>query len=159
MGVFATRSPVRPNPLGLSVVKLDRIDIAGGKVILHISGIDLVDGTPVVDIKPYVPYVDHVPEASNEFASGVPKVLFVKLSAQAEADCEKFSHEHPVDIRALVTQVLQQDPKPPYQTPDSARIYGMKLLNFDLQWRYLIADVADGESVLSIEVIALLGRA
>jgi len=157
MGVFATRSPVRPNPLGLSVVKLDRVDTDDGKVILHISGIDLIDGTPIVDIKPYVPYVDNIPEASNEFADSVPTNLAVELSAQAEFDCEKFSLEHPLDIRALVTQVLQQDPKPSYQTPDSARIYGMKLLNFDLQWRYLVTDLVGGESVLSIEVIALLG--
>ena len=159
MGVFATRSPVRPNPLGLSVVKLEDIEIEGGKVTLHLSGIDLVDGTPIVDIKPYVPYVDLIPEASNEFASDVPVNLSVNLSLQAEADCEKFSQEHPLNIRTLVTQVLQQDPKPSYHAVDSTRVYGMKLLNFDLQWRYIVSELADGESAVSIEVIALQGEA
>lgn len=72
MGVFATRSSFRPNPIGLSAVALERIEISAGRVVLHLAGVDVLDGTPVLDIKPYVPYADSIPEAVGGFANEAP---------------------------------------------------------------------------------------
>jgi tRNA-Thr(GGU) m(6)t(6)A37 methyltransferase TsaA len=131
MGVFATRSPVRPNPIGLSVVKLESIETANGKVILHLAGIDLVDGTPVIDIKPYVPYVDRVEEAVNEFADQCPSLLPVSFTEATQAFCENYQQ---ADLKTLLIQVLQQDPRPQYQSPDPKRRYAMRLLDLDVAW-------------------------
>ena len=128
IGVFASRSPVRPNALGLSVVKLDRVEVACNKVLLWLSGVDLVDGTPVVDIKPYLPYVDSVQNASNLLAPTAPDPIAVGFGedlAVAPA------------VRQLITEVLAQDPRPAYQTPEPDRVYGMHLLDVNVQWRYL----------------------
>jgi len=133
MGVFATRSPVRPNPIGLSVVKLESIDTSSG-VLLNLSGIDLLDGTPVLDIKPYVPYVDCVTDATNQFADKSPNLLPVSFSSEAASFCESYMGIE--DLRVLVQQVLQQDPRPQYQTPDPDRRYAMKLLDLDVAWYY-----------------------
>ena len=133
MGVFATRSPMRPNPVGLSVVKLESIDTRNG-VVLNLSGIDLVDGTPIVDIKPYVPYVDSVLEASNGFADDSPGLIPVTFSEEVEQFCQQYSGKE--DLKVLLTQVLQQDPRPQYQNPDPERRYGMKLLELDIGWCY-----------------------
>lgn len=133
MGVFATRSPVRPNPISLSVVKLESIDTSNG-VLLNLSGIDLVDGTPVLDIKPYVPYVDSLTDASNQFADKSPSVLPVTFSSEAASFCEDYWGVE--DLRELIKQVLQQDPRPQYQTPDPDRRYAMKLLDVDVAWFY-----------------------
>jgi tRNA-Thr(GGU) m(6)t(6)A37 methyltransferase TsaA len=133
MGVFATRSPVRPNPIGLSVVKLESIELNKG-VVLNVSGIDLVDGTPILDIKPYVPYVDCVDEAENNFADAVPDLLPVCFSPEVGVFCESYSKVD--DLKLLLQQVLQQDPRPQYQTPDPERRYAMKLLDFDIAWHY-----------------------
>ncbi len=155
MGVFATRSPVRPNALGLSVVKLERIETNGAQVILHLSGIDLIDGTPVVDIKPYVPYVDCIDEAKNNFANEAPEPLAVTFSSEAEQACQHCSARHSTDVAALIVQVLQQDPRPSYQAFDAERTYGMKLLDVDVQWQYR-QDMGSKEQLVDrIEVVAL----
>ena len=133
MGVFATRSPVRPNPIGLSVVKLESIDTSNG-VLLNLSGIDLLDGTPVLDIKPYVPYVDCVTDAINHFAGQSPSLLPVSFSPEARRFCETYAGAEV--LHELIQQVLQQDPRPQYQTPDLERRYAMKLLDFDVAWYY-----------------------
>ena len=87
LGVFATRATFRPNALGLSVVELERVENVADKITLHLKGIDLVDGTPVLDIKPYIPYVDSIPEATAGFAQQAPGREFdVCFSAEAEQD-------------------------------------------------------------------------
>jgi tRNA (adenine37-N6)-methyltransferase len=136
LGVFATRSPTRPAPIGLSVVKLAGIVERDGKLLLLLSGIDLLDGTPVLDIKPYVPYVDLVPEASNRFADAEPQLIPVAFSAETAAFCVDYRQKTQIDLSGLIRQVLQQDPRPQYQQPEPERIYGMKLLDLDVQWRY-----------------------
>src|SRR5690606_22553065 len=88
-GVFATRSPVRPNPIGLSVVRLAGITRVQDKCWLELSGIDLLDGTPVLDIKPYVPYVDCIPDAVNRLAPAAPALLPVNFSATALAHIQR----------------------------------------------------------------------
>lgn len=148
LGVFATRSPVRPSSLGLSVVKLERLACSASGVEVHISGADLVDGTPVVDIKPYVPYVDAVASARYSIADTPPPLLPVIFSELALSQLD--GHAGRVKLQALIEQVLQQDPRPKYQQTDPERVYGMNLLQFNVQWRCY--STADGDR---IEVLKL----
>lgn len=136
LGVFATRSPTRPAPIGLSVVELDGIVEREGKLLLQLSGIDLLDGTPVLDIKPYVPYVDLVPAAINKFADAAPQLISVDFSAETAAFCDDYRQKTHIDLVSLIRQILQQDPRPQYQQPEPERIYGMKLLDLDVRWQY-----------------------
>lgn len=136
LGVFATRSPLRPAPIGLSVVKLDGMSYCEGKLVLELSGVDLLDGTPVLDIKPYVPYVDSVTEAVNRFAPAPPILIPVFLTSEQRLFCSAYQHKNSIDLAALIHQLLQQDPRPQYQIPTAERIYGMKLLNLNIRWRY-----------------------
>lgn len=155
MGVFATRSPLRPNPIGLSVVRLDRIDLGKG-VRLHLSGIDMVDGTPVLDIKPYLPYVDCVDAAVNEFASKPPELISVRFSPAVREVCENYQRERQIDLLLLIEQVLQQDPRPQYQRPDPQRHYGMRLYDLDVRWRYQPTD-AHGKWLIEVDEIVFCG--
>ena len=136
LGVFATRSPTRPAPIGLSVVKLDGIVEREGKLLLQLSGVDLLDGTPVLDIKPYVPYVDLVPEAVNRFANAAPQVVPVDFNNDSAAFCDEYRQKTQIDLSGLIRQILQQDPRPPYQQPEPEHIYGMRLLELDVRWQY-----------------------
>lgn len=132
VGVFATRATHRPNPLGLSVVKLEKIE----GTVLHLSGIDLLDGTPIVDIKPYIPYADALPHAHNELAAQEPEMIEVEFSPQALIEAETAAERLQQPVVELIQQVLQQDPKPAYQKPDPQREYGCRLWDFDLKWHY-----------------------
>lgn len=115
VGVFATRSPFRPNPIGLSCVRLLRIE-AGP--VLVIQGADLVDGTPILDIKPYLPYTDSHPEARSGFAPDAP------AAALSVEDPDGVLAPLPADLREALCQSLAQDPRPHYQD-DADRIYAM----------------------------------
>lgn len=150
LGVFATRSPVRPSPIGLSVVQLTGISRLDGKCWLELAGIDLLDGTPVLDIKPYVPYVDCVPEAFNHLAPAGPELVSVELPPDILAWCANYQRQTATDLAQLIREILQQDPRPQYQQPEPERIYGMKLLDLNLRWRYL--RMARG---ISIEVVSI----
>lgn len=127
LGVFATRSPFRPNPIGLSCVKLEsvRMDPKDGLVLL-VSGADLMDGTPIYDIKPYLPYADAHPEAVGGFAAAAPAPLTVVLPP-ALAECLS-----PAQKEALVG-VLAQDPRPHYHS-DASRVYGMAFAGFEVRF-------------------------
>lgn len=152
MGVFATRSSFRPNQLGLSVVKLDQVVVENKQVFLHLSGVDLVDGTPIVDIKPYVPYADNVVGASNDLANAKPANMPVVFSEQALLFCASYTPAMAVDFQALIVEVLQQDPRPAYHDSEKKqRIYGIALLECDIQWRCVI----DGQGVEGILVIEI----
>jgi tRNA-Thr(GGU) m(6)t(6)A37 methyltransferase TsaA len=133
IGVFATRATHRPNPLGLSVVKLD--GIINGR--LQISGIDLLDGTPIVDIKPYVPYADSLPSAVNAIASDAPELSKIEFEHSALHSATDHQQRLQQPVIALIEQMLAQDPKPAYQKPDPVRIYGAKIWDLEVQWRYL----------------------
>ena len=127
-GVFATRSPFRPNPIGLSSVRLLAVeqDPKLGPV-LRIAGADLMDGTPVLDIKPYVPYVDSHPEAAGGFASaGAPETLTVECPPELLAQV-------PEELRPALLGVLAQDPRPPYQN-DPERVYGLDFGGFNVKF-------------------------
>jgi len=177
VGVFASRSTFRPNPLGLSVIELLGVETKSGKVVLHLAGCDLMDGTPVLDIKPYLPYADIIPNAKGGFAETKPEALLeVVFSEEAEAQCKQadrridhvalhkiqqslkkltschskvggcaLKQDNRYDLKVLIIQILQLDPRPSYQQRhqsknkgdnESDRIYAMKLHDFDLKWRY-----------------------
>ena len=129
MGVFATRSPFRPSPVGLSCVRLERVEIDPelGPVI-HVSGADLMDGTPILDIKPYVPYADSHPDASEGFTS---QNRDYELKVEFP---EELLNTVPADRRAGLLGVLAQDPRPSYQD-DPERTYGMTFAGFDIRFR------------------------
>jgi tRNA-Thr(GGU) m(6)t(6)A37 methyltransferase TsaA len=131
VGVFASRSPFRPNPLGLSVVRLDGIreDPAHGPVLM-LSGIDLVDGTPVLDIKPYVAYADALPEAQGSFASEAPGRLGVVVAVEAQ---ERFERLDGGD-QAVILEVLSLDPRPAIHA-ESGRVYGASLCGHNVRFR------------------------
>ena len=136
LGVFATRTPFRPNPIGLSAVRLDRIVAMRGRVTLHLTGVDLLDGTPVLDLKPYVPYADHIAEASGGFAAQSPTPpLTVRFSRQAQAFCAAWPDS---DLPVLIHQVLGQDPRPAYAATQSTavtRTHGVKLGGLEVRWK------------------------
>jgi len=136
LGVFATRSGFRPNPVGLSAVRLLGMDRVAGRLILRLGGADLLDGTPVLDVKPYLPYADRIPEAVGGFASSAPdEPLTVAFSPEAEAVLTERKERGEPDLRPLVVEMLRADPRPAYQrSPETDRVYGFRLENLDVRW-------------------------
>jgi len=126
LGVFATRSPFRPNPVGLSCVRLLGVDLRTEQgPVLHVAGADLMDGTPIFDVKPYLPYADCHPEALGGFAAQAPeKRLAVDCPASLLARV-------PAGARAALLAVLAQDPRPPYQQ-DPQRVYGLSFAGVEV---------------------------
>ena len=132
VGVFASRSPFRPNPLGLSLVELLAIDTRDG-VLLTFGGVDLLDGTPVLDIKPYIPFVDSQPAARAGYVDGPPSTLAVAFSAQALPQLCQHESRWP-DLETLLRELLAQDPRPAY-ADDPRRLYGFRLYDLEIKWR------------------------
>lgn len=134
MGVFATRSMFRPNPIGLSVVALDGFGRENDRLVLRLRGADLLDGTPVLDIKPYLPYVDAIPDARGAYAQLAPATLpEVAFTPEAATTCAALEPRHP-GLTRFITAVLLQDPRPGYRTEERGE-YGMRLLDFNVRWR------------------------
>lgn len=138
LGVFATRSTFRPNPLGLSVVGLEKIEFSGQHACLYLSAVDLLDGTPIFDIKPYLPYADSLPSARGGFAAQPPSLQWsVSFTELAYLQCQQKSQQLQTNLELLIRQILEQDPRPSYRAQqEDARIYAMKLYDFDLRWHY-----------------------
>lgn len=136
IGVFASRSPYRPNPLGLSVVEFVGIRKQDNKLFLDIRGADIIDGTPVVDIKPYLPYSDSISRASAGYAERSPEAqLQVEFSEQAQQQLQLARGKYP-ELENLIRQVIALDPRPAYSRDnESGKQYGMKLLEFNVQWQ------------------------
>lgn len=129
LGVFATRSPYRPNPVGLSCVKLDRVEIDPELgPVLHVLGADLMDSTPIYDIKPYLPYADCRPEAVGGFASQKPEG---KLQVEIPED---LLAQIPEGDREALRGVLAQDPRPAYHK-DPTRSYGLAFGHLEVRFR------------------------
>lgn len=141
IGVFATRSPFRPNPIGLSCVQLERVELHPNLgPVLHVRGADLMDGTPILDVKPYLPYADSRPAATAGFTAETPrKTLHVVFPPE-------LLRRLPEQAQAAAVGVLEQDPRPATQS-DSARIYGMPFAGFDIRFR--VCD--DSLTVVAVE--------
>lgn len=146
MGVFATRSPFRPNPIGLSCVRLQRVELhtAEGPV-LWVAGIDLLDGTPIYDVKPYLPYADCRPEATGGFAQ---EVMGHRLEV---AFPEELLALVPPEKREALREVLAQDPRPGYQHNEPDRRYGVAFAGLDVRF------TVEGDVLLVREVVRRAG--
>ncbi len=142
MGVFATRSPFRPNPLGLSCVRL--LDVEYGTPrgpVLRVAGADLMDGTPIYDIKPYLPYVDSHPDARGGFTD---EIEYPRLRVEfPEALLSKIPHGK----RAALMEVLAQDPRPGYRHEGDGRRYGVQFAGWDVRFH------VDGDVLTVVEVV------
>lgn len=151
IGVFASRATHRPNPLGLSKVRLKKVECTNGKVCLHLGAIDLVDGTPIFDIKPYIAYADSQPDALSAFAQDKPSILLqVEFMPQAQSVLTKLTEKRPHFAR-FIREVIQQDPRPAYQQGKiDDKIYGMALYEFNITWKISTQSVNLAQ-VLAIE--------
>ncbi len=150
VGVFASRATHRPNPLGLSAVELVAVECDSAGVRLQVRGADLLDGTPVVDIKPYLPYADSLPEAQGGYAPQAPDTrLAVVFSELAAATLVQQQHSYPA-LASLIEQLLALDPRPAYHSDDPQRGYGLALYDFNL--RFVVADGV--ATVVAIEPLA-----
>lgn len=136
MGVFATRSTFRPNPIGMSLVELKGIRCQKEQVILELGSLDLVEGTPVVDIKPYLPFAESLPDARASYAQQAPQadiaVYFIDEIAQQLPSLEqRYPH-----LGTFIRDVLAQDPRPAYRKEEeSGKTYAVWLLDFNVRWR------------------------
>ncbi|MBQ6025824.1 MAG: tRNA (N6-threonylcarbamoyladenosine(37)-N6)-methyltransferase TrmO [Lachnospiraceae bacterium] len=128
IGVFATRSPFRPNPLGLSVVKIDHVeqDTPEGPVI-YVKGADMVDGTPIYDIKPYIPYADSIPGAKGGFTDNME---YKTLKVEWNWD----NNDIPKNTKINLEKILSNDPRPHYQN-DPDRVYGMSYAGYEVKFK------------------------
>jgi len=148
MGVFATRSTFRPNPIGMSLVELKGVRCEQQQVILELGSLDLVDGTPIVDIKPYLPFAEALPEARAGFAQQAPDAdMPVCFSLPAQQQLQQHQRHYP-HLERFIAQVLAQDPRPAYrkgEEPD--REYAAWLLEFNVRWRV----TQSGTEVIAID--------
>jgi tRNA-Thr(GGU) m(6)t(6)A37 methyltransferase TsaA len=159
VGLFASRSPHRPNPIGMSVVKLDRVDrspVDGAEI--WVSGIDCLEGTPVLDIKPYLPYADCVMEAN----SGWIEEDIKKVPVSYAEECNKILLQHQDDhprLRELVIQLLEWDPRPrsqreqmPLSDPQTvSKIFAFRVLEFDIHYEVVVVSGIVGFKVIKID--------
>ncbi len=145
-GVFATRSPFRPNPIGLSSVRLEKVDIDPQLgPVLYVSGADLMDGTPIYDIKPYIAYTDSHPEAVSGFASTPAEYLL-------DVDFpEELLQKVPEKQRESLIEVLAHDPRPQYQD-DPKRVYGMEFGGMEVKFK------VEGCRLVVVQIEASQGR-
>ena len=134
-------SPITSGSYGLSIVKLNRVIKQKGKVSLEVIGADLVDGTPIVDVKPYIPFVDSVKDAVGGFAKEPPKMLLVEYKDDTKEKLIKLGEN---EFKAI-EQSLRQDPRPAYKQKsltDTERVYGVQLYDYNVQWKMVSKDVA-----------------
>lgn len=140
MGVFATRSPFRPNSLGLSCVKIESIDMnCPDAPVIYVSGADILDGTPIYDIKPYLPFTDSIPDAVGGFAD---KVYEDTLSVRYETDIPVSMDKREVES---LTSILKQDPRPHYQN-DENRVYAFEFSHYRIKF------TCDGAEIIVREI-------
>lgn len=138
LGVFATRSSFRPNGLGMSVVRLNKIHVDGQNIELHVAGLDVVNNTPVYDIKPYISYSDSVPDAGSGFAPDPPKTVAVDLTPEAMQQLKKLSTSSDL-IAIQIRETLSQDPRPAYRKNKilDENIYGVAFSGLNFKWRFI----------------------
>ena len=133
IGLFASRSAFRPNPIGISAVRLAGIRQEGDRAEIDIGGGDFLHGTPVLDIKPYLPYADAIAEAAGGYAPEAPPRLPVDFALEAEAACRQSGDK---GLKALIAGVLANDPRPAYDAQNRGKaVYGMRIRDLEIKWR------------------------
>lgn len=144
IGVFASRSNFRPNPIGLSVVELQQIS----ESTLHLSGGDFLDHTPVLDIKPYIPYSDSIPSAQGAFASSAPQpsnqIIFTDEARRSVTELE--NADRPA-LKQLISDMLGFNPLPAYRKDDPERTFGTRIFDLEVKWK----QVEEKTTVVQIE--------
>ncbi len=135
-GVFATRSGFRPNPVGISAVRLEKMEFCRRQTLLHVSGLDVLDQTPVLDIKPYLPWSDQIADARGGFAHRRPEaVLKVGFSRQARQECRKLEGMYP-GLKHLIRRIIELDPRPAYKrTLCGPSKHGLRLYDLEISWQ------------------------
>lgn len=135
IGVFATRSSFRPNSLGLSALKLEKVESGSRGVYLTVSGQDLIDGTPILDIKPYIQYADSIPSAFSDYAQQAPAPrLQIVYSEIAKQRLQKITEDLPA-FEQLLIDTISYDPRPQYHaSTQDGKSYGMKLMHFEVKF-------------------------
>ena len=137
VGVFASRSPFRPNGLGLSRVELIKVTTTRNKVRLKISCPDIVDGTPIYDIKPYIHYADANKNAICGYAPDIPKKkLIVVFTTQAQSDLSGLDLAIYDDLKQFIIEILSQDPRPAYKDSNELKHYGFRIYDLNVIWIY-----------------------
>lgn len=135
VGVYASRSPFRPNPIGLSAVRLIDITTRGQETVLEVEGADLIDATPILDIKPYIPYSDSISTATGGFADKEPERLEVVFSAQARQDLQRFAPGS-ANLEQRLSETLALDPRPAYRRQsEDAKSYAVLFDRFNVRWQ------------------------
>ncbi|TKV20348.1 tRNA (N6-threonylcarbamoyladenosine(37)-N6)-methyltransferase TrmO [Citrobacter sp. wls613] len=148
MGVFATRSTFRPNPVGMSLVELKGIVCQKDNVVLQLGSLDLVDGTPVVDIKPYLPFAEALPDATASYAQHAPVAeMAVGFTPEVEQQFLMLEKRYPL-LKTFIGEVLAQDPRPAYRKgEETGKTYAVWLHDFNVRWRV----TAEGFEVFALE--------
>ncbi len=156
LGVFASRSSFRPNGLGLSVVKLIKLHTKASSCSLEIACPDLLDGTPIFDIKPYIAYADAIPAANSGFASSTPPKTFkVMFSDSSLNDLERLYHATTstrpplATLKAFINECLAYDPRPAYKRAQDDKQYGIRLYDLNILWRVDRVIIVDAVSLAS----------
>jgi len=135
IGVFASRASYRPNGIGMSAVKLLKVHIESGKASLEITCPDLLDGTPILDIRPYIAYSDRIQDTHCSFAQQPPEqTLAVKFSAQGLTDLKKLEGKRYGNLKRLIEETIGYDPRPAYKTQNDPRQYGIRLYDLNIRW-------------------------
>ncbi len=136
VGVFASRSTFRPNAIGMSAVTNLGWELLDGELVLRVGGLDLLDGTPIIDIKPYLPYADSIAGATGGYAETTPGNTFAVTFSEAANEFLSVQEDRFPDLRQLVVTVLKQDPRPAWRQRDpDDKQYGMTLYDFNIKWR------------------------
>lgn len=160
LGVFATRSTYRPSQLGLSVVKLIKVEVVDEAVKLHISGADMVDGTPIIDIKPYIAYSDAIPEAVSGFATEKPDLKPVIIKETAKRQLTEMIDQPRNSLTSedidMICQLIAQDPRPAYRQKQSDRVFYMRYKNFDVGFTSQSIEENSGDNTLQSSPSATL---
>jgi tRNA-Thr(GGU) m(6)t(6)A37 methyltransferase TsaA len=151
VGVYASRSPFRPNPIGLSAVKLLGVNVDKGKVSLQVEGADLIDGTPILDVKPYIPYGDSIPDARGGFAEDMPKpTLEVEFTTAARRQLEQYQSEKP-GLELMIRETLGLDPRPAYRRgAEDLQEYRVRFDQYEIHWKVCKEEVM----VLCVDLVA-----
>ncbi len=135
VGVFSSRSPVRPNNIGMSAVRLDSIEFTNGQVSLHISGIDVIDQTPLIDIKPYLKDGDSIPDSTHGWSEMLKHKELFEIEFSSASDLFLKSYENGINLRELIVKSLKLDPRPVYiRQTNSKRDFAMKIFDCDIFW-------------------------